>query len=74
MEDVQCRLELELVEGPDGEVGVEEAEEKLEARREGEPTQEGERLSRLGLHRTEGSSLARSLSITSTSSIDITYF
>jgi hypothetical protein len=33
-----------LVEGADGEVGMEEGEEKLEARHEGEPTREGERL------------------------------
>jgi len=34
-------LELPLVEGPDGEVGAEEGEQKLEARREGEPAREG---------------------------------
>ena len=34
-------LELPLVEGPDGEVGAEECEQKLEARREGEPAREG---------------------------------
>lgn len=39
-------LELPLVDGADGEVGAEEGEEQLEARREGEAAREGERLGR----------------------------
>ena len=45
-EGEECGLELPLVEGADGEVGAEEGEQKLEARREREPAREGQRFSR----------------------------